>query len=161
MSAEPLIAAPAVPPVAEAGPPRRETLWLFAKEQEGRLSGNFALGEFRCTCRERGCHYTLIHPRLVETLQTLREMLARPLVLTSGFRCIAHNRNVGGRLRSFHTRGMAADIRCGGLAELEELTEAARRIPAVGGLGSYPAKGFLHLDLRPRAAGGGIVEWSL
>ena len=164
MSAEPLIAAlepaPEIPPEG-SGPAPRETVWVFAKEREGRLSANFSLREFRCGCQERGCHLTLVHPKLVETLQTLREIVARPLVLTSGYRCIAHNRNIGGRWRSFHTQGMAADLRCHGYAELTELAEAARRIPAVGGLGSYPAKGYLHLDLRRRAAGGGFVEWSL
>jgi uncharacterized protein YcbK (DUF882 family) len=88
-------------------------------------------------------------------------MLARPLILSSGFRCKTHNQRVGGRPRSFHLRGMAADILCAGYGEVSELAEAARRIPAVGAIGSYPAKGYVHLDLRRRAANGGIVEWSL
>jgi uncharacterized protein YcbK (DUF882 family) len=136
-------------------------VWLFPKEQEGRLSANFALRELRCGCPERSCHHTLVHPKLVETLQTLREILARPLVLTSGFRCKTHNERVGGRLRSFHTQGMAADIACPSYEDLAELAETARRVPAVGAIGSYPAKGYLHLDIRRRAANGGIVEWSL
>ena len=166
MSAEPLDVAPldlapAPSPGEAEPPPRRETIWLFSKEQHGRLSENFSLREFHCGCQERGCHFTLVHAKLVETLQTLRMMLARPLILTSGFRCRNHNQRVGGRLRSFHLQGLAADIACHDYGELAELAEAARRVPAVGAIGSYAAKGYLHLDLRRRAAGGAIVEWSL
>lgn len=145
----------------ESGPasPLRERVWLFAKEREGRLSANFSLREFRCGCSEPHCHFTLIDPRLVETLQTIREIAARPVILTSGYRCAAHNQRVGGRLRSFHTQGMAADVRCRSHEEFEEIESAARRIPAVGAIGSYPAQGYLHLDLRRRAPNAALVEW--
>jgi len=132
------------------GLPPRETVWLFGKTENGPLSAHFSLHEFHCRCNDRGCHQTLIHPRLVDVLQTLRESLGRPLPLTSGFRCKTYNRVVGGRIRSQHTRGMAADIACASLAQVEELAAAAQKLPAVGGLGKYPARLFVHIDVRPR-----------
>jgi hypothetical protein len=157
------LATPAVPerdqaPLA-AGTPR-ELLWLFPKQGDTRLTANFSLREFHCGCQNGDCYSTLLHPRLLDTLQTLRDVLARPVVITSGYRCRSHNDRTGGRPRSFHLRGMAADIACSGLARIEELLEAARRIPGVGGLGSYPGKGYVHLDIRRRGADAPIVEWS-
>jgi len=139
---------------------QREVIWLFPKQSDTRLTANFTLREFHCGCRDSECFSTLLHPRLIDTLQTLRELAARPLVITSGFRCRLHNDRTGGRPRSFHVQGMAADIACAASGQREELLEAARRVPAVGGLGSYPGKGCVHLDIRRRAAGAAIVEWS-
>lgn len=139
--------------------PGRERLWLFPRQATGRLSANFAVDEFHCGCGDPRCHVTLVHPRLVEVLQTLRDRLARPLRLSSGYRCLAHNERVGGRARSFHTRGMAADVACGDEA-VAELAEAAAEVPAIGGIGAYPARGFVHLDVRPRRLDGTPVRWS-
>lgn len=160
MSAEPLRTDGDAAPGELASPPR-ERVWLFAKEREGRLSGDFVLREFRCHCAEAHCHQTLIDPRLVDTLQTIRNLVARPVLLGSGYRCPTHNRRVGGRTRSYHTQGMAADIRCHSRQEFDEIEAAARRIPSVGAIGCYPAQGYLHLDLRRRAADGSLVEWSV
>jgi hypothetical protein len=146
------------PPLTGSAP--RELLWLFPKLSDTRFTANFTLREFHCRCQHSECYSTLVHPRLVDTLQTLRELVARPLVITSGFRCRLHNDRVGGRPRSFHLQGMAADIACPDSVPREELLEAARRVPAVGGLGSYPGQGYVHLDVRRRAAGAAIVEWS-
>ena len=139
---------------------QRQSVWLFPKSEHQLLSANFSLAEFRCRCHAQRCHTTLVHPRLVESLQTLRQLVARPLVITSGYRCITYNRVVGGRPRSFHTRGMAADVVCESLEFLAELTELARGIPAIGAVGQYPARGFLHLDVRPRGTAGQIEQWS-
>jgi len=159
MSVEPLRTDQEPASGLDAASPFRERVWLFGKEREGRLSANFSLRELRCRCADPHCHFTLVDPRLVETLQTLREIVARPVLLASGYRCASHNQRVGGRLRSFHTQGMAADIRCRTHEEFEEIEAAARRIPAVGAIGSYPAQGYLHLDLRRRAADAAVVEW--
>ena len=138
----------------------RERLWLFPKGADTRLSENFTLNEFQCRCGEIRCHLTLVHPKLVETLQTLRELLARPLYLSSGFRCVSHNERIGGLVRSYHTRGMAADVVCATGAQMDELAEAAAGIPAIGAIGSYPGRGYLHLDVRPRGDGGTAIRWT-
>lgn len=45
-------------------------------------------------------------------LQPARDIVKKPLIVTSGFRCKELNQVVGGVSNSFHLRGMAADIRC-------------------------------------------------
>ena len=144
----------------ESRPQSRETLWLFSRSAREQLSANFYLREFACRCQSGRCHMTLVHPRLIETLQTLRDLSARPLIVTSGFRCKTHNKIVGGRPRSYHTRGMAADILCRQLEQVEELALAAADIPAVGGVGRYPSRLFVHIDVRPREPFTAPATWS-
>ena len=146
-------------PATVAGPDR-QMIWLFPKDGKARFTANFLLREFHCQCRERGCHYSLVHPKLVDALQMLREMVATPLVITSGFRCRNYNRVVGGAARSYHTRGMAADTHSPGGVGLEELAEAAAEISAFGAIGQYPARGMVHLDVRPRQPGSSPLTWS-
>lgn len=138
----------------------REQVWLFPKFEAGALSAHFDLREFRCHCKASRCHLTLVHPHLLEALQTLRQALGRPLLLTSGYRCASYNRVVGGRARSFHTRGMAADVACQELSQLRQLAEAAGRIAAIGGIGEYPLRHFVHIDVRPREFSGLPTRWS-
>jgi hypothetical protein len=45
-------------------------------------------------------------------LQPVRDLIARPLVVTSGYRCAELNRFIGGAPESQHMYGMAADIIC-------------------------------------------------
>ena len=137
----------------------REHVWLFSKTERCCLSEDFHLREFKCRCRSSRCHMTLVHPRLVESLQTLRATLARPLMVLCGYRCVSYNRIVGGRPRSFHTRGMAADVLCQQLEQLQELAQAAEQLPAIGGIGEYPVRGFVHLDVRERDAAGCPEKW--
>ena len=52
--------------------------------------------------------------RLVDNvLDPLREAWGRPLAVSSGYRCPALNKAVGGSATSHHLRGMAADITTG------------------------------------------------
>ena len=138
----------------------RQMVWQLSKTTNDALSANFNATEFRCRCNAQRCHTTLVHPRLVEVLQTLRDRLGKPLILTSGFRCVNYNRTVGGRARSFHTRGMAADIVCQTPETLKELAACAKELLAVGAIGQYAARSFIHIDVRPRKTGGQIETWS-
>lgn len=66
------------------------------------------------------------------------------IVLLSGYRSPATNRKVGGAKRSRHMTGQAADIRIPGVS-LRRLRDAAVGLQA-GGVGYYPASGFIHVD---------------
>ncbi len=46
-------------------------------------------------------------------LDPIRRLWGKPLTVTSGYRCPALNRAVGGALNSHHLRGMAADLTTG------------------------------------------------
>lgn len=72
-----------------------------------KLSKNFDSSEFACKC---GCGYDTPNPELIRMLQAARELYGKPMRITSGCRCIKHNRNVGGTANSAHISGMAVDI---------------------------------------------------
>lgn len=75
----------------------------------------FRREEFRCRC---GKCDTLnrLHKPLVDVLDKLRHQAGVPCDITSGVRCEAHNRAVGGAVNSYHCRGRAADFRLQGLS---------------------------------------------
>jgi uncharacterized protein YcbK (DUF882 family) len=49
---------------------------------------------------------------LILILESVREQLGKPVVITSGYRTTAHNEQVGGKPNSSHLKGLAADIAC-------------------------------------------------
>ncbi|MEG1040030.1 MAG: D-Ala-D-Ala carboxypeptidase family metallohydrolase [Pseudomonas sp.] len=53
--------------------------------------------------------------RLCALLEQVRLLIGRPVLVTSGYRCAALNRMVGGAPRSAHVQGLAADINVSGL----------------------------------------------
>ena len=71
------------------------------------LSKHFNRSEFACQC---GCGYDTVDTVLLEALEAIREHFGKPITVTSGCRCPAHNFDIGGSQRSQHKRGRAADI---------------------------------------------------
>lgn len=53
-----------------------------------------------------------LHALVVNVLEPVRVHLGKPIRVTSGYRCPALNRLVGGVDTSQHLKGMAADISC-------------------------------------------------
>ena len=53
----------------------------------------------------------------VEVLEPLRAFAGKPIVISSGYRCPALNRAVGGVSQSQHLRGEAADLHLPSIAE--------------------------------------------
>ncbi|MBC7320690.1 DUF882 domain-containing protein [bacterium] len=108
-----------------------------------KLTENFNLREFSCKC----CGAVKIDSELVQRLQILRDRIKRPIIITSGYRCPKHNKEVGGNDNSYHTKGLAVDIvvKDYGLDELETLARAV----GFRGIGVYRIKNFIHLDLGP------------
>ena len=109
------------------------------------ISEHFSLHEFQC----RHCGQVKLHPSLLAKLQTLRHQLGTPLVITSGYRCEAHNRTVGGATSSYHVQGMAADIAAGPTnLSVQSLADYCQQM-GFGGVGGYGQQGFVHVDVRP------------
>lgn len=78
----------------------------------GDLTKDFNRSEFACKC---GCGRNLIKLEFVERLQILRDRFAKRvddprITVVSGYRCPAHNLNVGGKPNGAHPFGVAADI---------------------------------------------------
>jgi zinc D-Ala-D-Ala carboxypeptidase len=70
---------------------------------------HFKIDEFRCKC---GCGQSLVKPELVDALDKARSLAGVPFKIISGYRCGTHNALVGGKPRSAHLSGLAADIAC-------------------------------------------------
>jgi len=121
----------------------------------GDLSPNFARREFACRC----CGKAVVDPRLVAALQELRDLAGAPICINSGYRCEAHNRAIGGAVRSRHRLGQAADIVIEGHT-VAEMYRLAGQVPAfaAGGIGIYPDQGFLHVDVREWQARWGRID---
>ena len=107
------------------------------------IAPHFNLYEFACPC----CKRVMLHPLLLEKLEKLRKIMERPIHITSGYRCFAYNRKVGGVANSYHLIGLAADIRVKDI-NLMEFLAYAEEID-FSGIGFYEKKNFLHLDVRP------------
>jgi uncharacterized protein YcbK (DUF882 family) len=122
------------------------------------MSEYFKESEFACKC---GCGFCEPDARLLETLDAIRKVLDRPVVVTSGCRCETHNAAVGGVPDSNHTHRTAADIQCPGVgAESVWLTimrlYAQGKIPLLAGLGRYDT--FNHVDVEPKR-GRALRRW--
>ncbi len=76
----------------------------------------------------------------------------KKVVMTSGFRSPWHNAAVGGASASYHMRCQAADFFIPGVPK-QELIRYAMSLNIVGGLGCYPGRQFIHIDVRRRPAG--------
>ena len=102
-----------------------------------RLSRNFTLGEFQSKC---GADTVLVHPALIVAIQALRDAIAKPLTVNSGFRTVAHNEAVNGSPNSFHLYGMAADLSG---VDPKLIASEARKL----GLTARPYQTFCHVDI--------------
>ena len=56
-----------------------------------------------------------------KVLDPLREAWGKPIAVTSGYRCAALNKAVGGSATSHHCKGMAADLTTGNRVENRKL----------------------------------------
>jgi len=85
---------------------------------------------------------TPIDPRLIDLLYRIAQRTHQKIILVSGFRAPMFSLAT----LSYHTRGMAADIRIPGMTPLmaRDLAESM----GVHGLGYYPVSGFIHVDVR-------------
>lgn len=64
-------------------------------------------------------------------LDPLRRIIRSPIIITSGFRCSALNKAVGGVANSWHTKGNAADIRIKDEEEAKAIFEALKTLQSV------------------------------
>lgn len=104
---------------------------------------NFTPAEVAC----KHCDEFYYDFRAMTALQLLRDGWGKPIIINSGHRCAQHNRAVGGAPASQHLK-IAFDCRCP-RADQEAFAAAAKRVGFTGII-RYPARGFVHLDLREK-----------
>lgn len=103
----------------------------------------FKKEEFTCHC---GCGQSLVHDELLGALDAARGLAGIPFVVTSGYRCLKHNREVGSQDTSSHVKGYAADITCRSDSTRMKVLSGAI-LAGIRRIGIYP--GFIHLDVDP------------
>ena len=91
-------------------------------------------------------------PKLRFAILEFEGHFGRKIVMSSGYRDPFYNGKVGGTDGSYHMKCMAADFFIPGVPK-QKLVAFAVRQHLVGGLGCYPGKQFIHIDVRDRPRG--------
>ena len=115
----------------------------------GDLSKNFSKLEVQCLC---GCGADKINPVLIEKLQKVRNIIGRPIIITSGVRCEFYNASIKASMNSSHIPdkhgiGNAVDIACTTSKDRHELVELSQKFFKRIGISGGQYGGFVHLDV--------------
>ena len=115
----------------------------------GDLSKNFSKLEIMCPC---SCGADKISSILIEKLQKVRNIIGRPIVITSGVRCEFYNASIKASMNSSHLPdehgvGQAVDIACLNSKDRYELVEVAQKFFRRVGISQGSYGGFVHLDV--------------
>lgn len=111
------------------------------------LNEHFHRAEFECQC---GCGQCGVDVELLTALTKLRKHLNTPVHITSGNRCVSHNKIIGGAPDSKHTKGIAADFKCRDFSPREIADILEEWFPDKYGIGVYST--WVHLDVRSTKA---------
>lgn len=124
--------------------------YLWTRGEVTDLTDHFKSSEFTCPCKN--CDEQKIAIELVDKLERVRVLLGKPIKVTSGYRCRAHQLELAAKGYetakgiSQHELGRAADIVQPG-ATLYEFTAmlhyCEQEFQAIG-----EGLSFLHVDLR-------------
>ena len=103
---------------------------------------NFTEDEFRCPC----CGEVTMSRVFMDTLQHLRTIYGKSIIISSGFRCLRHNEAIGGGAP--HPTGKAADVPVYGEDAHRLITLA---MPLFSGVGQKQhgllKDRYIHLDI--------------
>lgn len=114
------------------------------------MTEHFKDSEFACKCCgvvKKGNGLTALQI----VLEDVRCYFVKPVTVTSAYRCVHHNRKVGGVDNSQHVQGTAADIQVKDVRPAE-VADYLRSRPYANllGIGQYDT--FTHVDVRGTAA---------
>ena len=115
----------------------------------GDLSKKFSSLEVMCPC---GCGANKISSILIGKLQMVRNIIGRPIVITSGVRCEFYNTSIKASMNSSHIPddygiGHAVDIACLNSKDRYELVEVAQKFFKRIGISKGSYGGVVHLDV--------------
>ena len=102
-----------------------------------------------CPC---SCGADKISPVLIEKLQKVRNIISRPIIITSGVRCEFFNASINASMNSSHIPddhgiGNAVDIACTTSKYRYELIQVAQKFFNRIGISGGSYRGFVHLDV--------------
>lgn len=105
----------------------------------------FTREEFRCPCSRCGGFPVEPEESIVRLADRVRGHFGAPATVSSGVRCVEHNREVGGVAASRHLRGKAMDFTVSGVAGSTVLAY----VQSMGGVRYAYAidSSFVHMDV--------------
>jgi len=115
---------------------------IFRSNNNFQLSDHFNLKEFECPC----CHRVRIDNRLIPLLELVRAEFGKPIIITSGYRCPAHNAVIFGSPNSDHIYGWAADIIIEGVTG-RDLAKVVACYMKEGRIGIYKKDSHVHVGV--------------
>lgn len=131
----------------------------------GDLSKYLSKVEYQCKCCgalppdlfDDGSELAVVYDGFFSAFDDIREMFGKAIKITSGYRCIKHNQDIGGEPLSVHTFGLALDMDCKTPEEVEWLAECVEKTHDELRMGKYLQSGtFVHADcgfyIWPRAS---------
>jgi uncharacterized protein YcbK (DUF882 family) len=119
------------------------------------LTKHFNISEFDCHDGSKMPPKVLANIiKLIGNLETIREKLNSPMLITSAYRSVKYNKSIGGVKSSQHLLGTASDFQTKGY-ETEMVYDViesliSEGLISEGGLGLY--KTFIHYDIRGNKA---------
>lgn len=117
--------------------------YIMDTDANEKVGQHFKVKEFAC---KDGSQVVFIDGYLVSILDILRNQVGKPVIINSGYRTPARNKEVGGAKYSYHMRGMAADIRINGMTAKEIADKLNKIIP--DGCGIIVYNTWVHIDTR-------------
>jgi len=106
----------------------------------------FKRSEFACKC---GCGFNAVDAGLLAVLEDIRGFFGQPVTITSGCRCYAHNKAVGGSKNSRHVQAIAADIKVKNISP-DVVSDYIDQEHGNCALGQYDD--WTHIDVRGNSA---------
>ena len=124
---------------------------IYRNTDSTQLSAHFNVREFRCKCGST--HDILISSELIDKLEQLHAAFhCSKIIVTSGYRCPTHDKNVGGNGSGQHTKGTAADICCyaqdGSIISSKQVCCEAQDIGFTGIANIDNSYQYTHVDVR-------------
>lgn len=123
---------------------------MFASSSGSAYSGK--RNDWGTIVASRDVNALCITPKLRFLLWEFEGKFGRKVIMHSGYRDNQHNSAAGGADNSYHKKCMAADFYIPGV-DKRDLINFAMRTEGVGGLGCYPGRPFIHVDVRDRPRG--------
>ena len=114
------------------------------------------MAEYRCPCGEcpglppdfDSDMRPMAYRTLFNLFRRIREEWGRAIPISSGYRCIDHNLDIGGDLDSVHLFGLALDLDLSTVEEVSRLAVLINHLYPELRIGVYKDKGtWIHIDV--------------
>lgn len=129
------------------------------------ISPHISEEKYRCKCCGKlppsliGGEKPVCYEWLFEDFEDIRLEYGLPIIIDSGYRCLAHNKEVGGEELSVHLFGLALDCSTQNKDDIDVLYNIVLAVHPELRIGLYKTKRFIHIDngyeIYPRA----LIEW--